>query len=109
MSEYTPDRWVILRIESKEYGVINKLFSGRYGGYAESDTWKLNSGIASVTIDGDSIDFVGESGSVYTCNRASEGMSLYMMQILSHFRQKSPNVKFTIIDFKDYETIHCRA
>lgn len=72
MAEYTPDSWVILKITPKDEPVIYKVLAGWYGGFANGDSWKLNSGITAFTENGDQIGFVGESGSVYTCHTSSE-------------------------------------
>jgi hypothetical protein len=48
MNEYRPDEWVMIKIVSKEYGTIYKIFAGWQGGYASGDSWKLSSGCLSV-------------------------------------------------------------
>ena len=41
VSTYTPDAWVVVEINSEEFGMIKKIFAGWYGGYCGSDSWKL--------------------------------------------------------------------
>lgn len=96
MSEYCPDRWVIIRIKSDEFGTVDKLYSGNYGGWAGSDTWKMNSGIKCLHDKGEYYDVIGPSGSVYKCYKAVEGMSIYMQGMLEYFRSVTSEHPFTI-------------
>jgi len=45
MSDYYPDRWVVVKIGEEN---LYKVFACWYGGYARGDSWKLNSGITRV-------------------------------------------------------------
>ena len=74
---YTPDAWVIVRLSGKGE-VVDKVFGGWYGGYLHGDSWRLNSGITEVKDRGDNYEFVGSSGSSYTCFKDSERMTGYM-------------------------------
>jgi hypothetical protein len=99
MSEYTPDRWIMLEITSKKLGTIRKIFAGWYGGFMGSDSWKLNSGVVATRIDDSGhYEFTGQSGSVYCCHANTHGMSGYMAQVLMDWRTKYPH-----IDFKEIE------
>jgi hypothetical protein len=83
--DYTPDRWVILTIKT-EIESIDKVFAGWYGGsYAGGDRWKLSSGIVDVTDDGEYVEFVNHSGSVYRCYKDCYGMSAYMNNVYQHW------------------------
>jgi hypothetical protein len=76
MSEYTPDRWCVIRIPSPKE-TIYKVFASWGGGYAGSDSWKLNSGITrAVLVDG-AWEFEGSSGSVYRCRPGAYGTNNY--------------------------------
>jgi hypothetical protein len=73
VSEYTPDTWVVLRIISikDDNAIFYRLLSGWIGGYAQSDAWRLNSGITKFE-DADTHWIVhGQSGSVYRCHKNS--------------------------------------
>jgi hypothetical protein len=74
MSEYTPDRWVVIDITHKG-NTVRKVLGGWIGGYAKSDTWRLNSGVTEVKDEGDFYLFSGASGSVYKCWKRNEGMT----------------------------------
>jgi hypothetical protein len=49
MSEYFPDRWVVVKIEGKNVPLTYKVFGCWYGGCLGSNSWKMNSGIKAVT------------------------------------------------------------
>jgi len=66
MSEYTPDRWVVLKIkEGKGTFPFYKVLGGWSGSYIYGDSWRMNSGITSVFERENTVDFYGESGSMY--------------------------------------------
>jgi hypothetical protein len=97
MSEYIPDKWIIVRIGNTN---LYKIFACWYGGWAGSDSWKLNSGITSVTKDGDWYSFEGASGSIYKCHINSYGTSGYGLGVLSGMvnRAAERNVVIEILD-----------
>ena len=78
---YTPYCWVVLKM-SNEKEVIYKVLGGWSGGYLDSDSWRINSGIKSVEMykscNHDSIfyDFEGYSGSVYRCHEGNYGIKM---------------------------------
>jgi hypothetical protein len=81
MSEYTPDRWCVIRIpDPKE--TIYKVFASWSGSYAGSDSWKLNSGITQATLVNGAWEFEGSSGSVYKCRVGSYGANAYGRAVL---------------------------
>ena len=81
MREYKPDKWVILKIKTS-LGIIYKVMGGWYGGYTGSDTWRINSGITKVELEGDVYKFYGSSGSVYLCHKDNYGMTILMQSVL---------------------------
>ena len=89
MSEYTPDVWVVLELaNSKE--TIRKVFGGWYGGFAGSNSWKLNSGITAVRIDDEGhYEFDGYSGSTYYCHFNNYHMSSLMQSVLAHWQKQA--------------------
>jgi len=86
MSIYTPDAWVLVEIKSKEYGDSKKIFAGWYGGYLGSDSWKLSSGNASMTEDGEYLVFPQASGSTYRCHKNCQRMTGYMSSIWANWQ-----------------------
>lgn len=83
MSEYTPDRWTVVRIHTPTE-ILYKVFASWSGGYGGSDSWKLNSGITRATLVGDRWEFDGSSGSVYSCHRDGYGTNGYGSAVLSN-------------------------
>jgi hypothetical protein len=76
MSDYRPDRWVVIKITTpKEH--LYKVFACWYG-----DSWKMNSGITQARLVDDSWEFEGYSGSVYSCYRALYGTTAYGGSVL---------------------------
>jgi hypothetical protein len=88
MSEYTPDKWVVVKITGKDYPPIHKVFASWYGGYLDGDSWKLNSGITSAWKEGSCYMFDGNSGSTYTCHKAQYGTNLYGQGVLNNLIDK---------------------
>lgn len=74
MSTYYPDAWVIIKVCS-EHGTYYKVLAGWYGGYANGDSWKINSGITKVVKTGNVYAFSGYSGSTYFCTEKDEGLT----------------------------------
>ena len=67
IAETTPDKWLVLEIPNIGY----KVFATWAGGYTDSDKWRLNSGIKSVTKEGNDYLIEGYSKSIYRCNKNS--------------------------------------
>lgn len=104
MSQYVPDRWVMLEINYGEE-TIRKVFAGWYGGYANGDSWKLSSGVVSTKEEDTKYIFDNYSGSEYICHKNAEGMSGYMAQILSgwlsHAEENGGNPSIKIIPYDE--------
>ena len=88
MSEYTPDKWVVIEI-AMDNTKVQRILSSWYGGWAGSDSWRLSSGITEVEELEDSYIIKNESGSVYTCFKGRYGMSAYAMGILEDFKKQA--------------------
>lgn len=78
MSEYEPHNWVILKIDSEEYGVYFKVLGGWSGGYLDGDSWRINSGIAKIEEEDEHYLFHGLTGSVYKCLKRNESLRFSM-------------------------------
>jgi hypothetical protein len=89
MNDYTPDKWVVIKIEGPDVPLTYKVFACWYGGYLGSNSWKLNSGITKVTKDGKFYLFEGHSGSIYKCREDNQGMHMYGNGVLNDIIQKS--------------------
>lgn len=104
MSTYTPDRWVVLKLET-ETDTWYKVFAGWYGGYLDGDSWKLSSSIVSRTVDKHVHSFANSSGSTYHCYVKNYGLSVYMAQVLESFNQDiaASNKPYTITVESSYD------
>lgn len=85
MSEYCPDKWVVVKITGHADNPVPvyKVFACWYGGYAGSDSWKLNSGITAAMFSENFYHFSGASGSVYKCHNEMYGTNMYGQSVLS--------------------------
>ena len=84
MSEYAPDKWVVVKISSDKSPPIHKVFACWYGGYLGSNSWKLNSGITRAYEDGNCFMFDGSSGSTYCCHKSNYGSNAYGAGVLQN-------------------------
>ena len=91
MSEYIPDKWVVVKITGPNASPIHKVFACWYGGYAGSDSWKLNSGITKATLEGYVYSFEGSSGSVYQCHKDVYGTNSYGRGVLHNMIDNAKN------------------
>lgn len=87
MSNYHPDRWVLVEIDSPEHGKITKVMASWYGGYLGSDSWKLSSGVTKITKTDVGYEFLNDSGSVYYCHKDIYGMSGYTNSVYAGFSE----------------------
>jgi hypothetical protein len=99
MSDYTPDKWVVIKITGPEIKLY-KVFASWYGGYAGSDSWKMNSGIVRATQVGDLWEFDGSSGSVYSCHKNSYGTNGYGGAVLSNLisQAQEQGIQIEVLD-----------
>ena len=95
MSEYFPDRWVVVKITSPK-SKLYKVFACWSGGYAGSDEWKMNSGITRASLVDNCWEFDGYSGSVYRCRKGAYGTNGYGGNVLQGFIDKMPGQGATI-------------
>lgn len=87
MSFYHPEEWAIVKLggPSPHY----RVFGSWRGGYLSGDSWRMNSGITSVKLDGNYYLFKGHSGSVYKCHKNTYGIrSSYNLGVLKSYEEK---------------------
>ena len=89
MSDYNPDKWMVVKITGNDLPPVHKVFACWVGGYLDGDSWKLNSGITKVTEKDDYFFFDGSSGSVYACRKGMYGATGYGYGILKHMTDKA--------------------
>lgn len=66
MNDYHPDNWVVIKFPDHY-----RLLAGWSGGYATGDSWRMNSGITNMELDGDVYRVRGVTGSWYVCHKDS--------------------------------------
>jgi hypothetical protein len=103
MSEYIPDKWVMIKLTHKG-NPIYKILATWYGGYGGSDSWKLNSGITKIEEDGQTYLFHGSSGSVYRCHKQAYGMNMYTRGVLSNFQKQASEAEDLTLELLDETT-----
>jgi hypothetical protein len=89
MKQYTPDKWLVIKIEGGDFPLTYKVFACWHGGYLDGDSWKLNSGITKVTKEDNFYLFKGYSGSVYSCGEKRYGATMYGHGVLHDIIKKS--------------------
>lgn len=106
MSIYTPDSWVIVKISGPtgDDSPVYKVLAGWSGGYLDGDSWRANSGIGMTKTFDDHYEFVGYSGSIYVCDKRSEGMRLSMYPGWSPLEAAAEGSDYTveIVTAKEY-------
>ncbi len=89
MSTYNPDCWKVIEIDLDDGEKLLKVFGTWRGGYTSGDSWRLNSGVSGIEVEGDLIHFYGHSGSTYTVHKDAEGTSGYTGGVLADMLAKA--------------------
>lgn len=89
MTEYTPDKWFIVEHKgSYDMFGTERIFASWSGGYLDSDSWRMSSGITDWKQEGDYYIVRNQSGSVYKLHKNSEGATAYGAAILQGYLNK---------------------
>jgi hypothetical protein len=99
---YFPDRWLMVRL-SNDGKAHYRIFATWIGGYLDGDSWKLNSGVVSLTETDNHYSFYGTSGSIYICLKNSYGSSGYGFEVLGNLITESLD-RGTVIDILPEKT-----
>ncbi len=104
MSTYTPDSWVIVKIQSEKYETIYKALASWSGSYRYGASWKLSSGIVTFEDKGEYYESLQDSGSTYILYKSSERMSAIMAGTFASFAEqlKGNDGTIEVIDSGDY-------
>ena len=104
MSKYTPDSWVIVKIQFEKYETIHKVLAGWAGSYLYGASWKLSSGIVTFEDKGEHYESLQDSGSTYVLYKSSERMSAIMASTFASFEKqlKGNDGAIEVIDSGDY-------
>ena len=68
---YSPDFWCIVKIDGPDPHY--RVFGSWSGSYTSGSSWRMNSGIVRVELEGDLYLFYGSSGSIYSCHKEMYG------------------------------------
>ena len=100
MSDYTPDRWMVIRIHAPREILYKVFATWSGGGLMGSDSWKLNSGIVRATFADPYWEFDGSSGSVYRCHKDYYGTNGYGQAVLNNLLRQSEaqDIKIDVLD-----------
>ena len=104
MSDYAPDRWVVLKIVN-EGNTFYKVLAGWVGGYLEGDSWRLNSGVTCVTETIDTYTFSGTSGSKYVCSKHSYGTTIMTASIFNRLSERFPGQVSIMPEDTDWDKV----
>lgn len=87
---YTADKYEILKITPDGDDPHYRLFTSTSGGYTTGDSWRMNSGITSITEDPDGMLHVhGNSGSEYVVHKDSQGVTGYTASIVAEMVEQA--------------------
>jgi hypothetical protein len=75
MTTYKPDRWVVISGTTDDGTLRRRVLAGWTGGYIDSDTWRMSSGIVTTIEYDDRYEFDNESGSRYICYKGRDGFT----------------------------------
>lgn len=100
MSTYTPDRWVLVKIQAVGHEPYYRVLAGWYGGFTQGDSWKLSSGVEKSIDHGKYYEMPQSSGSVYICHKGAHGMSMYTSSIFAKFQDdcEKTGMLFELVD-----------
>ena len=106
MSEYNPDKWVIVKIKCEKNGSFYKILGDWSGGYLDSNSWRLSSPVESVTKEGDYIMFNNYSGSVYKCHKNMMTLGVMSSGIYSQMEEeasKNDDLEVSMLTLEELE------
>jgi hypothetical protein len=103
MSEYCPDKWVLLKIQSPGQTTY-KILASWGGSYLHGQSWKLNSGCTKIEEEDNHYLFHGYSGSVYKCHKEMYGMTFYTQGILNSWLEDTKDAEGISVTMMPEET-----
>ena len=104
MSEYQPDKWVIVKFVKKDQAPWYKVLGSWYGGYLNGDSWRMSSGLKSIETFENHYEMHNHSGSVYKVNKNTNGMHLTSAGIWAdiEIQAKENDVEVSLIDVDQF-------
>ena len=98
---YSPDNWVILKVDVDIDKLHYRILAGWSGGYLDGDSWRMNSGITKIEEEDDYYLFTGETGSVYKCFKGSEILRMNNAHIYENLKNQHQE-KIELIRYEDF-------
>lgn len=93
--DYYPDGWTLVKISGQHPHY--RVFGSWRGGYAQGDSWRLNSGVMTCEKEGKVYKFSGHSGSAYYCHEDGYGrLGSYNSGVLATYQEKGQGTFLTI-------------
>jgi hypothetical protein len=102
MNNY-PDVWVVVKLtgDAVPDGELYKILAGWYGGYTQGNSWKLNSGITSISEKDNNYYVEGYSGSLYVCHKDAERLNMTTQGAYNQFHEVyGKKAKIEIVEMK---------
>ena len=84
---YNPHKWLLIKITNNDKAYY-KVFCCWYGGYLDSDSWRICSGITRIEENEYSYIFRSINGSEYVCSRNGYGISAYGLSIIKNMENE---------------------
>ena len=84
---YTPDNWVVLKIQNQEK-TLYKILAGWSGGYLDGGSWRMNSGITCAKEKPKHWEFFGSTGSVYKCYRKFYRLTMSTSGVYNELKER---------------------
>ena len=104
-NNYYPDTWVILELTNKiTQEKHHRILAGWYGGYAQGDSWQINSGITKIKKYKNYFEVYGFSGSIYKCHKQSEKLSNYTASVYTSLTEATQDLDIQITPIKNILT-----
>lgn len=110
MTEYTPDRWKLIKVTNSKQEVHYRVFATWGGGYLHGSSWKISSGCApgATIVEGsDGWNLPQSSGSTYHIRSCSEGVCGGWGCMLTLYADQMEAVggKLEVIDNPDFSQL----
>lgn len=86
MTTYDPHVWVLVEVDGDDPHY--RIFGTWRGSYLEGESFRMNSGIESVTRKGATLHFHGTSGSEYIVHKDAYGMTGYSSAWLASLNEE---------------------
>lgn len=106
MTTYTPEGWIVLKVDEGKKGIWYRIFGTWRGSYLEGDRWRLSSGSKESPYEDESGVLVWEqaSGSVYELEKTDVGgTTFYTQGVVKEIMERLENsdVKVELVNALD--------